>query len=154
MWHRSLASVFIAALLATACATPSSHIMLGTSRPPISPDQVRVYAAAPDQPFEEIALLNAASGRALGGGGQKSVDEVILLMKSEAAELGANGVILGDLGDRQSGSIGISAGSDAYSGSSALGVGAGGGAGVYQKTGKGTAIFVQKKGLCIVGCDD
>jgi hypothetical protein len=65
MSNRSLAAVLIA-LLAAACATPSSHIMLGTARPAISPDDVRVYATSPDQPFAEIALLNASSGNSLG----------------------------------------------------------------------------------------
>ena len=153
MLRRSLAVVSIA-LLTAACATPSSHILLGAARPAISPDDVRIYPTAPEEPFEEIALLNASSGNSLGGGGQKSVDEVISLMKVEAARLGANGVILGDLGDRQSGSLGTSAGSDSYSRNSAVGVGLGGSAGLYQKTGKGTAIYVQKKGLCIVGCGD
>jgi hypothetical protein len=35
----------VAALLLAACAT--SHVMLGKARPPISPDQVRIYDRPP-----------------------------------------------------------------------------------------------------------
>jgi hypothetical protein len=143
----------IALLLMVACATPSSHIMLGMARAPVSVTDVQVYSIAPDQPFEEIALLNASSDGMVGEGGQKAVDEVIARMKTEAARLGANGVILGDVGDRRSGSVGTGFGSDNYSRDSAVGVGIGGSVGIFQKTGKGTAIYVPAKGLCIFGCD-
>jgi hypothetical protein len=144
--------VLVAALLLAGCVTPSSHILLGTPRAPISPDEVKLYTEPPAQPFEEIALLNASSGGGVGYGGQKSVDEVIQLMKVEAAKLGANGLLLGDIGDRQAGTFGTGVGSDSYSRNSAVGVDVGGSVGVFQKTGKGTAIYVTR-GLCIVGCD-
>jgi hypothetical protein len=144
--------IFASAFLLAACVTLSSHILLGTPRAPISPDEVMLYTAPPAQPFEEIALLNASSGGGVGYGGQKSVDEVIGLMKAEAAKLGANGLLLGDIGDRQAGTFGTGVGSDSYSRNSAVGVDVGGSAGIFQKTGKGTAIYVTK-GLCILGCD-
>ena len=127
-------------LVITACA-PSSHILTGKARPPISPDQVKIYSSPPPQ-FEEIALLDASSKSAFGPGGQKSVDKVIERLKLQAAQLGANGIILGDLADRETGSIGAGGGSDSYSRSSAVGVGVGGSVGIYKKTGKGTAIYV------------
>jgi len=135
---RWVASAF--ALAITACAS-SSHILIGTARPPISPADVRVYTAPPPQ-FQEIALLDAHSSSAFGPGGQKSIDKVIERLKVQAAQLGANGIILGDVSDRQTGSFGSGVGSDSYSRSSAVGVGVGGSLGIYKKTGKGTAIYV------------
>jgi hypothetical protein len=51
-------------------------------------------------------------------------------------------VLLGDVADRQTGSIGTGVGSDSYSRNSSVGVGVGGSLGIYKKTGKGTAIYV------------
>jgi hypothetical protein len=127
-------------VILAACA-PSSHILTGTARPPISPADVKIYSQPPAQ-FQEIALLDATSKSAFGTGGQKSVDKVIERLKGQAAQLGANGIILGDFSDQQTGSIGTGAGSDSYSRSSSVGVGVGGSLGIYKKSGKGTAIYV------------
>jgi hypothetical protein len=134
--------LFIAgmALIGAACA-PSSHILTGTPRPPISPAEVKIYSTPPPQ-YQEIALLDASASSAFGPGGQKTVDKLIERLKIQAAQLGANGVILGDVADRQTGSLGTGVGSDSYSRNSAVGVGVGGSLGLYKKTGKGTAIFV------------
>lgn len=129
-----------AALLVAACA-PSSHILTGTARPPIAPSQVKIYSTPPPK-FQEIALLDASSKSIFEPGGQKAVDKVIERLKAQAAQLGANGVILGDIADRETGSLGTGVGSDSYSRSSAVGVGVGGSLGIYKKTGKGTAIYV------------
>jgi len=130
----------VLALAMTACA-PSSHILIGTPRPAISPADVKIYDSPPPQ-FQEIALLDAHSSSAFGPGGQKSIDKVIQRLKLQAAQLGANGIILGDVTDRQTGSLGTGVGSDSYSRSSSVGVGVGGSLGIYKKTGKGTAIYV------------
>lgn len=137
-----VARIFVAAvaLAITACA-PSSHILTGTPRPAISPSEVKIYSTPPPQ-YQEIALLDAHSSSAFGPGGQKSIDKVIERLKVEAAQLGANGIILGDVADRQTGSLGTGVGSDSYSRNSAVGVGVGGSLGIYKKTGKGTAIYV------------
>ncbi len=135
--------VMTLALLAgfSAGCAPSSHILTGTARPPISPGEVKIYSTPPPQ-FQEIALLDATSSSVFGPGGQKATDKVIDRLKIEAARLGTNGVILGDVSDRQTGSIGTGVGSDSYSRSSAVGVSAGGSLGIYKKSGKGTAIYV------------
>jgi hypothetical protein len=130
----------LAAVLTSACA-PSSHILTGTARAPISPSDVKIYSTPPPR-FQEIALLDATSKSVFGPGGQKAMDKVIERLKIEAAQLGANGVLLGDVADRQTGSIGTGVGSDSYSRNSSVGVGVGGSLGIYKKTGKGTAIYV------------
>lgn len=123
-----------------ACA-PSSHILTGTARPPITVSEVKLYDTPPPR-FEEIALLNATSKSAFGPGGQRSMDKVIERLKSEAAKLGANGVLLGDIDDRQTASIGTGVGSDSYTHNSSISLGVGGSLGIFKKTAKGTAIFV------------
>jgi hypothetical protein len=125
----------------SACA-PSTHILVGQARPPIAPDQVKIYSHPPTTPFEEIAVLDASSKSMFGTGGQKSIDKVIERLKGEAAKLGANGVILDGFSDAQTGSIGTGVGSDSYGSHSAVGVGAGGSLGIYKKTGHGDAIYV------------
>ena len=132
--------LFALVLVISACA-PSSHILIGTARPPISPSEVKIYTTPPPR-FDEIALLDASSKSAFGTGGQKSMDKVIERLKGQAAQLGANGVILGDISDKETGSLGTGVGSDSYSRNSAVGVGVGGSLGIYKKTAKGTAIFV------------
>jgi hypothetical protein len=127
----------------SACA-PSSHVLVGQARPPITPDQVKIYSHPPPH-YQEIAVLDASSKSAFGTGGQKSVDKVIERLKIEAAKLGANGVILEGFQDSQTGSIGTGVGSDSYSSHTAVGVGVGGSLGIYKKTGHGDAIYVPEQ---------
>jgi hypothetical protein len=134
-----LMSAVAAALVG--CAAPSTHVLTGTARPPISPADVKIYSTPPAV-FEEVAVLDANAKSAFGTGGQKSVDLVIERLKIEAAKLGANGVILEGFQDAQTGSIGAGGGSDSYSRSSSVGVGVGGSLGIYKKTGHGDAIYV------------
>ena len=119
--------------------------LIGTPRPAISPADVRVFTTPPPQ-AEQIALLDAHSDSVFGPGGQKAIDKVIDRLKTQAAQLGANGIVLGDVSDRQTGSIGTGVGSGSYSGNSAVGVGVGGSLGIYKKSGKATAIYVPPSG--------
>ncbi len=141
-----VASLLVSGPLITGCA-PATHVLVGQARPPISPDQVRIYSRPPATPFVEIATLDASSKSAFGTGGQKSVDKVIERLKIEAAKLGANGVILQGFSDAETGSIGTGVGSDSYGNHSAVGVGVGGSLGIYKKTGHGDAIYVPPAGM-------
>jgi hypothetical protein len=135
--HRLL----FAMVVALAGCAPSTHVLVGTARPPITPAEVKIYSTPPAN-YQEIAVLDASSKSAFTTGGQKSVDKVIERLKIEAAKLGANGVILEGFQDAQTGSIGSGVGSDSYSSHSAVGVGVGGSLGIYKKTGHGDAIYV------------
>lgn len=132
---------WVAGAAALCACAPSSHILTGAPRPPISPSQVTVYSGLPPQ-FQEIAVLDATHRSLFGTGGQKAIDTVIERLKIEAAKLGANGVILGEISDQETGSIGTGVGSESYSRSSAVSINLGGVFGIYKKTGKGTAIYV------------
>jgi len=99
------ATLILVALALAACAT--SHVMIGQARPPISPEEVQVYTRPPTVPYEEIARLQTSSSGSFSFTAQGKTDAVIKRLKTEAAKLGANGVLLEGMSDRASGSIGI-----------------------------------------------
>jgi hypothetical protein len=136
-------SMLIAGMLvfALAACAPSSHIVVGTVRPAISPSEVKIYLQPPPS-FEEVAVLNASADSMFGAGGQATVDKVIERLKEEAAKLGANGIILEGMSEQQTGSLGGGSGSTSFSGNSAVGVGLGGSLGIFKKTGQARAIFI------------
>jgi hypothetical protein len=130
----------VLALLLGACST-TSHVIVGTPRPPISPDSVRVYLQPPPK-YETIATIDASSKNSMALTGQQNMDKAIGRMKEEAAKLGANGILLQGVQDQQSGAIGTGMGSSSYGGNSAVGVGVGGAFGLYNKVAHGMAIYV------------
>jgi hypothetical protein len=132
--------VIAAAVFQTACAT-SSHLLIGSPRAPISPESVKVYLQPPPK-YEQIATIDAGSQGSLAVTGQQNLDKAIERMKREAAKLGANGILLQGVEDRQSASIGTGVGNSSYSGNSAVGVGVGGSFGIYNKIAHGVAIYV------------
>jgi len=101
VFHLGPAAVLAVMLLG--CST-SSHVMIGTARPPISPESVRVYVQPPEK-YEEIATLDATSQGSFAITSQQNMDKAIARMKEEAAKLGANGILLQGVQDQQSGSI-------------------------------------------------
>jgi hypothetical protein len=135
-----LLTILVVFCLLQACAS-SKPVMLGPARPPISPDQVKIYWSPPPT-FEPVADLNASSHTVFKPGGQQAMDKVIAELKVEAAKLGANGLMLEGFSDAQTGSVGTGVGSQSYSGNTAVGVSAGGAFGVFKKTGRARAIFV------------
>lgn len=143
--RRSKCCLVAVTVTALAACSPTTYVLVGQPRPPITPDQVKVYSHPPSTPFQEIAVLNASNESAFGTGGQKSVDKVVERLKLQAAKLGANGVILEGFSDSESGSIGTGVGSETYGNHSAVGVGVGGSLGIFKKTGHGDAIYVPIK---------
>jgi hypothetical protein len=128
------------ACVAAGCST-SSHILIGTARPPIPPESVRVYWKPPPK-YEEIATLNATSQGSLALTSQQNMDKAVQRLKAEAAKLGANGVLLQGVQDAQTGSIGGGGGNTSYGPSSAVGVGVGGSLAITNKLVQGLAIYV------------
>lgn len=126
-------------LMLAGCA--SSSVLVGTARAPIDPSMVRLYLDPPAQ-FEKVALLDAGSRNSWAITDQGKTNKVIERMKAEAAELGANGVLIGGMGDQQIGSVG--SGSAWGSGNYAYGFGVS--SGVFQKKGAGIAIYVPPGG--------
>jgi hypothetical protein len=122
------------------CA-PASRVLPGPARAPIPVDQVVIYQQPPAN-STDVAILHASSHSVFSPGGPSATDKVVQLLKVQAAQLGANGVVLQGFSDRQTGSLGTGVGSDSYSRNSAVSVGAGASFGIFKKTGEALAIYV------------
>ena len=139
---RTAALIFAAAFAcaAAACST-SSHVLIGTARPPVPAESVHVYYKPPPK-YEEIATVNATSQGSLALTGQQNMDKALQRLKEEAARLGANGILLQTVHDTQSGSIGAGGGGASYGPNSSTGVGVGGSFALTSKVVQGLAIYV------------
>jgi hypothetical protein len=137
---RVLVPAAVLAVLLPGCST-SSHVMVGTARPPISPESVRIYLEPPPR-YEQVATLDATSQGSFAITGQQNMDKAMARLKEEAAKLGANGVLLQGVQDQQTGSIGTGVGSSSYGPGSSTGVGVGGSFGITNKAVHGIAIYV------------
>lgn len=136
---RLISAVSLASTL-VACAT-SSQVLTGAPRSPISPAAVRVYTQAPES-FEEIAVLGASRKSVSSAGGERAIAKMIEAMRAQAAELGANGLLLEDFSDSDPVAIGTGVGSETYTHNASINVGVGGGLGVIKKVAKARAIYV------------
>jgi len=132
--------MLIAAMAALAGCV-SSHVMIGQARPPIAPDQVKIYWHPPAQ-YDEIALLDTSSRNSMSFTAQGKTDAVIDRLKEEAAKLGANGVLLQGVGDQSAGSVSTGFAQANASGNSAFASGLGISGNVMIKKGSGVAIYV------------
>ena len=128
-----------AVLILTGCVT--SHVLVGTPREAISPDQVKIYIHPPTE-FDEIAMLDSSSRVSFSITAQGKTDKALARLKDEAAKLGANGILLQAIEDQAAGSIGTGFGSANASGHSALGFGFGSFSARYVKSASGMAIYV------------
>jgi hypothetical protein len=122
------------------CAT-SSQALTGSPRAPLPTSNVRVYIQAPPS-FEEIAVLSATRKSVSSAGGERAIEKMIETMKSQAARLGANGLLLEDFSDSDPVAVGSGVGSQTYTHNASINVGVGGSLGVIKKAAKGRAIFV------------
>jgi hypothetical protein len=123
-----------------ACAT-SSQMLTGAPRSPISPAAVRVYTQAPES-FEEIAVLTASRKSVSRAGGERAIVKMIAAMRAQAADLGANGLLLEDFSDSGSIALATGVGSQAYTHNASIDVGVGGSLGLTKKIAQARAIFV------------
>lgn len=97
----------IAIALLSGCATGAA-LVTGVKRPPIDPSQVRIYSSPPPK-FEEVAVISANSYWSWAWHEQAKLDTATRELRNKAAKLGANGVIVKNLG-----SAPITAGGYAY----------------------------------------
>jgi len=139
---KSVALSLLAVALLGGCAS-TSRVMLAPARPALAPEQVRVYFAPPPGPYQEIALLQAASGP-LTYGEQNKMDNVVAKLRTEAARLGANGVLFqGAANGYGGGKVGVGVGGGSFGGHSHVGGGIGVDISPTPKYGSGIAIFVE-----------
>ena len=83
---------------------PVSHIIVGDIREPISPSEVKIYLDFPEE-YEAIALIEASSEFAFKDPSiditwQTKSDKIIERLKIEASNLGANGVVIKNTGNK------------------------------------------------------
>ena len=108
MTLRPLLPAVLAVALA-GCASVS-HTMISDPRAPLAVEQVRVYLQPPATRYVEIALLDASTGE-FTYGAQNRDDALMRKLRTEAARLGANGVLIQNRGQVPSnGGVGIGMG--------------------------------------------
>ena len=102
-----VAGAMLSVAILSGCATGAA-LVTGVKRPPIDPGQVRIYSSPPPK-FEEVAVISANSYWSWAWNEQAKIDTATRELRSKAAKLGANGVIVKNLG-----SAPITAGGYAY----------------------------------------
>jgi hypothetical protein len=125
----------------TGCLS-SRVVLVGHTRPPISPDRVRIYLQPPEARYEQIADLWASSRASFALTAAGKIDKVIERLKSEAAKLGANGILLHGVGDQGNAPVGVGVSTETNSAHSPYGLGLGVSALIYQKSGDADAIYL------------
>jgi len=95
----------------TGCGT--NVTMIGNARPAISPAAVRIYQTPPRH-YERIAIINSSAGTTWIFHDGDSFDEAFARLRSEAAALGANGVLLEEVYDRPVGGLSVGVGGFGY----------------------------------------
>jgi hypothetical protein len=86
----------IVALAFASCT--STHVMVGTARPPTDPATVRIFHTPPAK-YEEIALVQSDNLGTSGFTQQGRVNSAMKRLRENAAKLGANGIILKGIED-------------------------------------------------------
>ena len=98
----NISLLILIVLFITGCASGSA-IVTGTKRPPIDPNQVKLYLQPPAN-YEIIGIVSASSDA--GWTEQGSQDYAVQELKNQAAELVANGILLTTTGEKTSTAIG------------------------------------------------
>ena len=113
---------------------PVSHIVIGEVKPPISPYKVKIFAEYPDD-YEVIARIDASSEFAFKDPSinltwQSKMDKIIERLKVEAAQLGANGIVIENTDNKTKQNITVSKETTTINEA-------------HYKTGTATAIFIK-----------
>ena len=133
-------AVVVASLLAS-CGT--NVTMVGPARPAISPAAVRIYQFPPRH-FEQIAIINSSAGTTWIFPNNDSVEEAFGELRSQAAALGANGVLLQEVYDRPVGGLSIGGGGFGYSHHGFYGGGGSVGGPLINRRVQAIAIYVHR----------
>ncbi|HEY4291513.1 hypothetical protein [Luteibacter sp.] len=101
-----VAAVLVATTGLSGCTlTRGSHLVIGSTRAPTNPADVRIYTELPVK-YEKIAMVSADSRNDFASQ-QNLSDHAIERLKKEAAKVGANGILLNGFGNYQVGSHGV-----------------------------------------------
>jgi len=96
--HKKIQSTLYMVIIFFISCMPVSHVIVGEIKTPVNPSNVTIYLDYPEE-YEKIALIDAGSNFALKDPvilftWQSKMDKVIERLKIEAAELGANGILI------------------------------------------------------------
>lgn len=128
-----IASIIIFASVLAACASGSA-VVTGPKRQPVVASEVKLYSKAPAE-YEVIGIVKAASEMGLTE--QGSMDYAVEELKKRAGAIGANGVLLTNVGEK-AGSVYGTIISDGSGGGTFFGSGDG------AQSVSGEAIYVTK----------
>jgi hypothetical protein len=106
---------FVITALSGCTIMDGNAIITGNTRIATSPSEVRLYRIAPEN-YEEIAIVSASAGHDF----KKNsilINEAIQRLKVEAAKVGANGIILTEIDERDAPSVTTTYGSATATGS-------------------------------------
>ena len=95
--------MFLIAMLFLAGCASGSSIVVGETKEAIDPSLVKLYLETPDI-YEVIGIVTASSDA--GWTEQDSVDYAVEELKNQAANLGANGVLIESTGSQNSTVVG------------------------------------------------
>ena len=142
-----LALIFIILTVSGCTIVDGSAIIIGEKRSAIPVGQVKLYRVAPEK-YEEIAMVSASAGHDFKSN-SALIESTILRLKQEAAKVGANGVLLSEIDERDapdstvnigSAQANSSNGSSVYATSNSVSINRGDS---YTRM-RGLAIFVKK----------
>ena len=138
---RLRASIAISLAVALNACASSTQVLTGMSRPSIPASQVRIYTQQP-QHFEEIAVFAASRRSVSAAGGERAIARMIDSMRNQAAQLGANGLLLDDFSDAGALGLDTGVGSQTYTHNGSIDLGVGASLGVVKKSARARAIYV------------
>jgi len=137
--------VFIVGLTIALAACASSHVLIGEVREPLEDwEQVKVYLEPPPK-YETVALLEASDMGAVALTAQSKMNKVMSRLRAEAADLGANGILLQGFDTQYVGSFGNGYAQTSVSGNTAYTTGTGFSSAMSSKVGKAIAIYVPEE---------
>lgn len=90
-------SALLMTLLLIGCASGSA-LVTGEARDPIDPSLVKVYRDAPNSKFESIGIVKSEAVEMLSE--QEALNRAVEELKKQAAQIGANGVVLSGMGEK------------------------------------------------------
>lgn len=136
---RFLITIAVGLLFCCPACSTTSHIIVGKTRPSTKPEDVKLYLKPPKN-YEQIAIVDSDSNASLRFSAQGKVDAAINRAKTEAAKLGANGILFQGMGEK--GDVMIGTGTAYGSGNVATGTTVGVSGGGLIKSFTGLAIYV------------
>jgi hypothetical protein len=141
-YAKSMRAAVLAAMLSIG-ACVSSQVLIGMARAPILPDEVRLCLEPPRGSYQEIAIIDASSKFSWAFSAGEKNQVVVRRLKEAAARLGANAILLQDIADTPSKSIGAAASAELTGAHGTVELGVSGSGLLSEKFGRATAIWLE-----------